>query len=151
MGEETKSELSDRESKHQEEEKHPEEWEQDLNPNRMAGQNIGARSDARESAGPTAYDVKDLHERLEGYTDDELKKISMVPEGMRLQQGATYIDLQSEELEEFTAMGQETAGSDNTYVPKEYVPYELWNRLIGESEPEEKTHRRSTKERGTQR
>jgi hypothetical protein len=28
-----------------------------------------------------------------------------------------------------------SAGGDHAYVPKAQVPYEIWNRLIGEEKP----------------
>ena len=74
---------------------HPAVWRDDLNPNPMAGQNVG-------EAGP----------HLE-------------------EQGATYIDLRDPHRREFTATGDMMASSDNWYVPKAVVDYQLWNRLIG--------------------
>ncbi|MBD2247419.1 hypothetical protein [Nostoc sp. FACHB-888] len=35
-----------------------------------------------------------------------------------------------------TAMGGMEAGSNNWYVPKTEVSYQLWNRLIGVQNPE---------------
>ena len=108
-------------------------WRQDLNPDYLEGQNIGLeeREDYRN-----AYDIKDLHNRLQGYTDDELKQISILPVGARLEQGATYIDLRADDCREFTAMGDMEAGPDNWYVPKAEMDYQLWNRLIGIENPE---------------
>ena len=54
----------------------------------------------------------------------------------RLDQGGTYIDLRDAERREFTATADMTAGDDNWYVPKHDVDYELWNRLIGISNPD---------------
>jgi hypothetical protein len=59
----------------------------------------------------------------------------VVSEGERLQQGATYVDLRRQPMEEFTARGDMTAGAANAYVPQDRVPYEIWNRLIGEPKP----------------
>ena len=73
---------------------------------------------------------------LEGITDDGLKQIPVLWEGMRLEQGATYIDLRDPERREFTATADMFAGRDNWYVPKHGVDYELWNRLIGINNPE---------------
>jgi len=119
----------------QREQKHPDEWERDLNPNYMAGQNIGRESDERERNAPSAYDRKDVHRRLSDLGDDELKRIPVLPEGARLQQGATYVDLADERPREFTATGEMSAGERNLYVPKDQVDYTLWNRLIGEEKP----------------
>ena len=79
----------------------------------------------------SAYDLKEAHRMLEGITDDGLKQIPVLSEGMKLEQGATYIDLRDPARREFTATADMVAGRDNWYVPKHDVDYELWNRLIG--------------------
>lgn len=113
---------------------HPEEWRRDLNPNARAGQNDGG--DQQLSNAPTAYEVKGVHRQFHGFSDDELKRIPIVPSGTRLQQGAVYVDLQDESLSEFKATGDMTVGPGNWYVPKDEVDYQLWNRLIGVTNPE---------------
>ena len=122
--------------KPQNQDKHPEEWEDDLNPDRMAGQNIGPQSADRERGLQTAYDLRNVHRSLQQFEDDDLKRIPVVPTGARLQQGATYIDLNDPDREEFTAMGDMQADSGSCYVPKSEVPYPVWNRLIGVENPE---------------
>lgn len=67
-------------AKPQARQKHPDQWQQDLNPGHLAGQNIGP---------PT----------------DEI--------------GSSHM----------------TASSEDAYAPKDRVPYEIWNRLIGEPKP----------------
>lgn len=113
----------------------PDEWQQDLNPNPTAGQNHGIQG-AGTNDSLTADQIKDLHRSLTGYTDTELKQIVVLPAGSRLEQGATYIDLQDPERQEFTAMGGMAAGPDHYYVPKSEVGYQLWNRLLGRQDPE---------------
>ena len=134
-GEKTKRESirrADMDAKPQTERKHPDEWTADLSPNRMAGQNIGARSAGQERGLRTAYDVKQLHRTLrEQFTDDELKNIPVIDAGQALQQGAVYIDLNEPEWEELTATGDMTAGEENLYTPKSEVHYSIWNRLLG--------------------
>jgi len=115
-------------------EQHPEEWRADLNPQAMAGQNTA--SGFVDPGVRTAYDVKEAHRMLEGITDDGLKQIPVLWPGTRLEQGGTYIDLRDPDRREFTATGDMTASSDNWYVPKDGVDYELWNRLIGIDNPE---------------
>jgi hypothetical protein len=113
-------------------------WRQDLNPDSMEGQNTAA-AEMRPGADDglrSAYDLKDLHNKLQGYTDDELRTIGVIPEGARLEQGATYIDLREDKPEEFTARGDMVAGSDNWYVSKSETDYQTWNRLIGVTNPE---------------
>lgn len=121
----------------QAEQKHQDERNQDLSPNRMAGQNIGQQSTEMERALPTAYDVRDVHRTLrDSFEDDELRQIPVLPAGQRLQQGGTYLDLHDPERRAFTAMGNMSAAGDNWYVPKDQVPYSLWNRLTGVENPD---------------
>ena len=120
--------------------KHPDEWQQDLNPDQLAGQNIGPSSDTASSDGTAAPLATAFHLRKRGYDvggldDEELKQIPLVPDGRRLQQGATYVNLAEEPPREFTATGDMTADTGDAYAPKDRVPYEIWNRLIGEPKP----------------
>ena len=117
-------------------EQHPERWRDDLNPDAMAGQNLGAAGPHPEQDARTAYEVKHLHRRLRDLSDDDLKQIPVIPAGSRLEQGATYIDLAQDEPREFTAMGNMEAGARNCYVLKSAVDYQIWNRLIGVEDPE---------------
>jgi len=117
-------------------EQHPEAWRQDLTPDAMAGQNVGLAGPHPESDARTAFDLKDVHRSLQGLTDDQLKQIPILPPGSRLEQGATYIDLRDPMRREFKARGDMEAGPDNWYVPKDQVDYQLWNRLIGVTDPE---------------
>ena len=115
---------------------HPDGWRDELNPNLMAGQNLGLENPHPEQDSRTAYDLKDAHRLLEGITDDGLKQIPVLPEGARLEQGATYVDLRDPQRREFKATGDMVADRDHWYVPKDAVDYELWNRLIGVTNPE---------------
>lgn len=112
------------------------EFQHDLNPNQMAGQNVGTEGPHPEKDAPNAYENKELHSLLADYTSDQLKQIPVLPHGSRLEQGAKYIDLKDPERKEFTAMGSMEAGPDNLYVPKTEVDYQLWNRLTGVQNPE---------------
>src|SRR5947209_4869160 len=104
----------------------PEEYREDLNPEYEAGENHGPpRYEVR-----TAYDMKEVHDQLRDFRDDQLKQIPILMEGSRLEQGATYFDLMHPERGEFTAMGDMVAGADNRYVPKSEVAHPLWNVLI---------------------
>jgi hypothetical protein len=119
-------------------EQNTEAFDYDLRPDSAAGQNIGVAGVHPEKAGGvrTAYDIKDLHRRFQQFEDDELKGIPVMPDGSRLEQDATYIDLRKRTPKEFTARGDMEAGSANWYVPKAEVDYQLWNRLIGVDNPE---------------
>jgi hypothetical protein len=112
------------------EKKHPDEWENDLNPHRLAGQNIGARAD-EEARYQYASEVKDLVRQLQDFTLDELREVPVLLAATRLQQGATYIDLRDPARTVFTATGDMMATADTWFVPKSATPYMYWNRLIG--------------------
>ncbi len=115
---------------------HPEHWRQDLNPNAMAGANVGAAGPHDELDARTAYEIKSLNRRLQDFDDDELKQIPVMPRGSRLEQAATYIDLAEDDPQEFTATGDMEAGPSNRFVPKSAVDYTLWNKLIGVRDPQ---------------
>jgi hypothetical protein len=116
----------------QERVKHPDEWQRDLNPGHLAGQNIGSASEAATQAERTAFHLRKAGLDFGGIDDAELKQIPVLTEGTRLQQGATYVDLSTQPRVEFTATGNMRAEPDRAYAPKDRVPYEVWNRLIGE-------------------
>lgn len=103
-----------------------ENWERDLHPDKSLDRN--------EST-PTAFDVEGARRHLGDIGDDDLKQISIIPDGTRLDQGATYIDLLGNR-EEFSAHGSMEAGRGHAYVAKADVDYQLWNRLIGVDTPE---------------
>ncbi|HYB97432.1 MAG TPA: hypothetical protein VEC39_20840 [Vicinamibacterales bacterium] len=104
--------------------------------NSMAGQNLGAAGDHPEKWARTAKDVKQLHARFSDWLDSDLDEVPILPEGSRLEQGATYIDLRDEQPAEFMATGGMEAGPDNLYVAKSDVHYEIWNRLLGITNPQ---------------
>ena len=116
-------------------EQHPEEWRRDLNPDPNAGVNYGAPSDLEQGA-RVAYDIKEFHDLFPNLSAEELRDIPVLAPGMRLEQGATYIDLSTPDPHEFTATGDLEAGPGNWFVPKSEVPYQTWNKLIGVKNPE---------------
>ena len=133
---ETGSSKTSVDQKPQREQKHPDEWADDLNPDHLDGQNIGPLSASGERGVRTAYDVKEVHQTLSEFGDDDLKRVPILPAGTRLQQGATYVDLRGRERTPFTATGDMQATEANWYIPKDEVPPTLWNRLIGVENPE---------------
>jgi len=114
---------------------HPEEWREDLNPHAMAGQNLGTTGPLTTSHVPTAYDLKAAHRQFSDFSDDELKRIRILPAGTRLEQGATYVDMKNLTQGEFTARGDMEAGPDEWCVTKSDTDYQLWNRLIRITNP----------------
>jgi hypothetical protein len=125
----------DRTPLQQSRQKHPDEWQQDLNPNHLAGQNIGQESEQRERTDLTAFHLRKRGYELRGLDDNDLKQVPVLAEGTRLQQGATYVNLADDQPREFKATADVTAESGDAYAPKDKVPYEVWNRLIGEPKP----------------
>jgi len=118
--------------------KHPPEYQKDLNPDAAAGINyggVGPHPEKEEGAHRTAYDVKEAHRRLRDFTDDQLKQIPIMPAGSRLEQDATYLDLADPEPREFKATSGMEARPDHLLVPKSEVDYQLWNRLRGVTDP----------------
>jgi hypothetical protein len=115
------------------EEKHPDPYQQDLNPDASKGINWGDVGPHPEKDNPrTAYDVKDVHDLLQDLPDDELQRIPILPSGTRLESNATYISLKDPERREFTAEGNEDVAEDDWVVPKNEVDYELWNKITGQ-------------------
>ena len=117
-------------AKPQEQQKHPPEWSDDLNPERMDGQNIGASSKHNDSSARTAADIDVLTGRLNGFTRDELLQIPIVPAGTRLKQGAIYLDMRIPASVPLAANADIKATEMNYYAPKAEISYELWNRLV---------------------
>ena len=112
--------------KPQQQKQHPAEWENDLNPDRTAGQNIGDKEQVR-----TAAEIKDITRRLRDFTNDELTQIPVIAPGQRLQQGAVYLDLgRGAAPKPITATGAMRADDHHIYVAKAETPYEIWNRLV---------------------
>ena len=107
------------------------EFDSDLRPNEGAGLNHGMDGQHPEKTGRTAADIKDLHTLLPNLTNDELRRLEVVPSGSRLQQGAMYIDLRHLDQGEFTARGDMEAAPGTDYVMKKDTDYVLWNRLTG--------------------
>jgi hypothetical protein len=118
------------------EDKHPEPYQQDLNPDASKGINWGLAGPHPEKDHPrTAKDIKELHNRLSEFGDDELDRILVLPAGSRLEANATYINFREADPHEFTAEGKEELGEHDLVVPKKEVDYQLWNRLIGVTDP----------------
>jgi hypothetical protein len=119
------------------EDKHPEPYQSDLNPDASKGINWGLAGPHPEKESPrTAKDVKEVHELLADFRDDELERIPILAAGTRLEANATYINLREATPHEFTAEGAEDVGEADYVVPKAEVDYQLWNRLIGVTTPE---------------
>ncbi len=111
-------------------------YDTDLNPQPMAGINDAANDMRAQQSGHTASDLKEVYDLLPNLSSDELREIVILSEGTRLQEGAKYIDLRHLDEGEILGRNSMAAGSDNLYVAKSSMDYQLWNRLRGVTEPE---------------
>lgn len=111
-------------------------FDRDLSPNHLAGQNLGPLTDDTRKAQRTAFDIKPVHRALSDWPDEELKAIPVLEEGTPLRQGASYLNLADASREEITAMGGMRVRSGDAFIPKDAVPYTTWNRLRGIDSPE---------------
>src|SRR5437764_11474482 len=94
------------------EDKHPDRYQADMNPDASKGLNYGLVGLHPEKNNPrTAFDVKEAHRRLRDYTDDLLKQIPILPAGSRLEQEAAYLDLADPARGEFHATSGMEVGS----------------------------------------
>ena len=117
-------------SRPQEQQKHPDGWQRDLNQDHMEGQNVGRSATGSGPRARTAAEIKALVEKLSEFNQDELSQIPIVPDGSELKQGAVYLDLGDPTPVPFTATAQIVAAPGHYYTPKPEVPYEIWNRLV---------------------
>jgi hypothetical protein len=78
-----------------------------------------------------AHEYKEIHRLHPGISNEELKRIPVIPEGTELTQGAKYFDLLHPEQGEIDASPGMRANDFNLYVAKTDVDYPLWNRMIG--------------------
>ena len=117
-------------TKPQEMQKHPDDWNKDLNPDRLEGQNIGASSKPDNLRAYTAADIDVLAGRLNSFSRDELSQIPIIRVGTKLKQGAVYLDMRIPAPVPFTATADTQATELNYYTPKAEIPYELWDRLV---------------------
>jgi hypothetical protein len=121
--------------KPQKEQKHPDQWNRNPNPDRVAGENIDGAPSRSDRHARTAADIEALTEKLTDFTRDELAKIPIVSVGTKLKQGAVYLDLRSPAPVPFTATGENIAQEVNYFTPRAEIRYEIWNRLVNKLEP----------------
>ncbi len=110
-----------------------EDFDRDLRPN-IQPENIEGLDD--ENFRETAYNNKEIVNAYPQLTNDELKRLIILPEGTALEQGSTYFDLKDRSRGEFTAAFGNSAGENNWYIAKSQVDYPLWNRITGVDNPD---------------
>lgn len=106
-------------------------FDADLRSHEFAGNNDGAAHSHDPDRMIRAADRKEWHEKFPQFANDELKQLLIVPQGTRLEQGATYYDLLHPEDGEFTARADFVTNEENLILPKSLHDYELWNKLLG--------------------
>ena len=109
----------------------------DLRKDVPAGQQPGSDIPQSEDLGLSAEALKDLHSRLPGLTDAELKSVPIEPVGYLLREGATYVDLRDPDLKPFVATGGMRTQPGQALAPKSATDYLVWNRIVGVAAPEQ--------------
>lgn len=107
------------------------EYDQDLNPHALEGQNIGDYSVDADPDVRYAADIKEINRWLTDFTLEQLREIPIVPPGRELKQGAVYLDLKNRAKGSFVVQGKKISDEYNLYVPKAETPHGYWNRLLG--------------------
>lgn len=107
-------------------------FDKDLRPHEGEGQNLPQNNDTPRAR--NAYDIKDLHEKFPALSNADLKQLAILPVGTRLEQGATYLDLNDPATGEFKVRADRNVGEHSLLVAKQDVDYELWDRLRGHGE-----------------
>jgi len=83
----------------------------------------------------SARDIPGVHLLLRDYPEEVLAQVPILPEGTRLAEGTTYLDLRDPSRCPFTATADMEAGPNHYYTPKCEVPSGVWCRLIGVLDP----------------
>ena len=77
----------------------------------------------------TARDVRAEHRVLLSFSDADLAKMSLIPEGTRLARGGWYLDLHNPAKADFPATGDETVEPGQHMLARKEVSAELWDEL----------------------
>lgn len=130
--------MSDIPKQTQDKDREVDSFDQDLHQNYGAGVNRADRGANPDQNAPSAYDMKEIHSLLPDLSDEELRRVVLMPEGSILEQGAVYLDLRHMDRGEFKAEKPEVVGPPNLYlfIPKQQVDYVVWNKLRGVTDPE---------------
>jgi hypothetical protein len=105
------------------------------------GGELNTPHDPGENRGPdidetvAAYDVKAVHDLLPDLADGALQELRVLKPGARLREGAVYFDLAHPENGEFTGMNNMSVEMGSYVVPKSDTPYDVWNWVTGERDP----------------
>jgi hypothetical protein len=84
-----------------------------------------------------ASEDKEIVNRLQSFTADELDQLSVIDSDTQLEQGGVYLDLNRLEDGPFKALGGHVTGQQDRIIAKRETPYDLWNRLVGDRDEAE--------------
>jgi hypothetical protein len=108
----------------------------DLTANDRAGMNQGMEEQHPEWYGRFCASAKELHARLADLTNNQLKQVTILPEGSRLKQGAQYLDLEHLDQGELVATAGMSVESGLQLIAKHDTDYLLWDQLAGVAQTE---------------
>ncbi len=77
----------------------------------------------------TARDVRAEHRVLLSFSDADLAKMPLIPEGTPLARGSWYLDLHNPAKADFPATGDETVEPGQHMLAQKEVSPELWDEL----------------------
>ena len=77
----------------------------------------------------SALEVRAEHRVLRGFSDADLRRIPVLPEGTTLSRRARYLDLHDPARAEFPAEGYEVVEPGQHVIAEAQVARELWDRL----------------------
>ena len=77
----------------------------------------------------TARDVRAEHRVLLSFSDADLAKMPLIPEGTRLARGGWYLDLHNPAKADFPATGDEAVEPGQHMLARKEVSPELWDEL----------------------
>jgi hypothetical protein len=80
---------------------------------------------------------KELYDRFPNFTAADLDRLTILPEGTELQQGAVYFDLNKPGGAPFKAIGGDVARAGSRLIAKQETDYEIWNRVVPQDRNEE--------------
>lgn len=113
------------------------EFQQDIYAQPKPNLNYGNTGQASGAASTlNAYEIKELHSKLKGFSKDEMHQISVLYPGTPLNEGTKYVDLMDDGRQVITGATGMTVENNSYYVAKNEIDYILWERLTDVSNPE---------------
>src|SRR5215207_3283684 len=110
--------------------------DQDSRPSNPSGTRLEPSSAAEAQRGNRTFGAepgsedKVLHERFADLTPTDLDRLTIIPAGTDLEQGAVYFDLDNPDRGPSKAIGGDAAGTGTRLIAKRETDYEIWNRIV---------------------